>query len=186
MKKEFYISVDVETAGPYPERYSLLSIGACTFDRPRRTFYVELKPVNSDAMEEALKVCQLSMSELEANGLKPEEAMEKFETWLVEVVPEDFRPVFVAFNAAFDWMFVTHYFHHYLGRNPFGHDALDLKSFYMALHGVPWAETSMHFVAPRYLGERKLTHHALQDALNQADIFQRMLDANASAISRFS
>ena len=34
----------------------------------------------------------------------------------------------------------------------------------------------MRYVAPRYLEDRKLTHHALQDALDQAEIFQKMLD----------
>jgi DNA polymerase III epsilon subunit-like protein len=177
MKREFYISVDVETAGPYPERYSLLSIGACTLEHPRQSFYVELKPVNSNAIQSALDISHLSMNELDENGLEPGEAMAQFESWLETVVPQDHRPVFVAFNAAFDWMFVNSYFYRYLGRNPFGHAALDVKSFYMALHGVPWAETSMHYVAPRYLEDRKLTHHALQDALDQANIFHRMLDA---------
>lgn len=176
MKNDLYISVDVETAGPYPERYSLLSIGACTLEQPRRTFYVELKPVNGNAIQEALEISQLSMSELQENGLDPGEAMAQFERWLEEIVPQNHRPVFVAFNAAFDWMFVNHYFHHYLGHNPFGHAALDAKSFYMALHSVPWTKTSMRYVAPHYLGDQRLTHHALEDALNQADIFQRMLD----------
>jgi DNA polymerase III epsilon subunit-like protein len=177
MNSDFYISVDVETAGPYPGQYSLLSIGACSLDMPRRTFYVELKPINKDFTEEALEICQLSMSDLAQNGLEPEEAMEQFASWLQAVVPGGHRPVFVAFNAAFDWMFVAHYFHHYLGHNPFGYAALDVKTFYMALHGVSWMETSMRYVTPRYLGERSLSHHALQDALDQADIFQRMLDA---------
>lgn len=177
MNSDFYISVDVETAGPYPGQYSLLSIGACTLDIPRRTFYVELRPINKNFTEEALEICQLSMSDLEQNGLEAEEAMEQFESWLQTVIPDGHRPVFVAFNATFDWMFVAHYFHRYLGHNPFGHAALDVKTFYMALHGVSWVETSMRYVAPHYLGERSLSHHALQDALDQADIFQRMLDA---------
>jgi DNA polymerase III alpha subunit (gram-positive type) len=140
-------------------------------------FYVELKPASNDAIEAALEICQLSLSALAESGLEPEEAMAQFEAWLMAVVPQGQSPVFVAFNAAFDWMFVNHYFQHYLGRNPFGHSALDVKSFYMALHSVPWLETSMRYVSPRYLGDRKLTHHALQDALDQAEIFEGMLDA---------
>jgi DNA polymerase III epsilon subunit-like protein len=174
---EFYISVDVETAGPYPPRYSLLSIGACTLERPRRTFYVELKPVSSHAIEGALEVSQLSLSKLAESGLEPEEAMTRFEAWLKEVVPQDQKALFVAFNAVFDWMFVNQYFHTYLGHNPFGHAALDMKSFFMALHGVDWAETSMRHAAKTYLGNRKLTHHALQDALDQAELFEQMLEA---------
>lgn len=172
---ETYISVDIETAGPYPGEYSMLSIGACTVSEPRSTFYVEIKPVNDNATDEALLIHHLSLLRLKERGLEPSEAMARFETWLLEQTPPGQRPVFVAFNAAFDWMFITHYFHHYLGRNPFGHAALDVKAFYMGMAGVPWAETSMRYVSPRYLGNRDLTHHALRDALDQAEIFQKML-----------
>lgn len=177
MESDFYISVDVETAGPYPGRYSLLSIGACTLERPRHTFYVELKPVSNHAIQAAMEVSGLSLSALAESGLEPQAAMQQFEAWLKEVIPQGQKAVFVAFNAVFDWMFVNHYFHSYLGRNPFGHAALDVKSFYMALHGVAWAETSMRYVSPRYLGSRKLSHHALQDALDQAELFEKMLEA---------
>lgn len=100
--QETYISVDVETAGPSPGRYSLLSIGACTLAGPRRTFYVQLQPVNAEMLPEAFAVHGLALEDLAARGLPPAEAMERFEAWLAEVVPPGERPVFVAFNAPFD------------------------------------------------------------------------------------
>ncbi len=84
--------------------------------------------------------------------------------------------MFVAFNAAFDWMFTNYYFIHYLGHNPFGHTALDIKAFYMGWAGVPWSQTSWRFISPGYVEETQLTHHALQDALDQAKLFKNMLD----------
>jgi len=172
---EAYVSVDVETAGPNPSQYSLLSIGACLVADPQCTFYVELQPVNHRFTPEALAVSRLSLEELTEGGLPPVEAMACFETWLAAQVPSGRRPIFVAFNAPFDWMFVNDYFHRFLGRNPFGHAALDLKAFYMGLAGVRWSETTMRSVAARYLGNRKLTHHALRDAQDQAELFQKML-----------
>ena len=170
-----FISVDVETAGPNPADYSLLTIGACTiFGRPN-TFYVELKPVSMNALPEALAVSRLSMDRLAEYGMEPADGMRQFDNWLKEAVPEDQRPLFVAFNAPFDWMFVNDYFHRYLGRNPFGHASLDIKSFYMGLTGVTWPETSMRSVIQRYLGDQQLTHHALRDAMDQAEIFRKML-----------
>ena len=170
-----YISVDVETAGPNPSQYSLLSIGACTVSDPRHTFYVELQPVNDNALPEALAISGLSLEQLRENGLPPAEAMARFESWLDEMVPKSGRPLFVAFNAPFDWMFVNDYFHRYLGRNPFGHAALDIKALYMGLTGVTWSETSMQTVASRYLEDRPLIHHALRDAVDQAEILQKIL-----------
>ena len=45
----------------------------------------------------------------------------------------------------------------------------------MALVGVRWSETSMQYAAARYLDDRRLTHHALRDAQDQAELFQKML-----------
>jgi ribonuclease T len=170
-----YVSVDVETAGPNPSQYSLLSIGACLVCEPQRTFYVELQPVNDDAIPQALAVSGLSLEQLAQRGLPPVEAMARFEAWLAAEVPADQQPILVAFNAPFDWMFVNDYFHRFLGRNPFGFTALDLKAFYMGLTGVDWPETKMRYVAARYLSGRQLTHHALRDAQDQAELFRRML-----------
>ena len=102
------------------------------------------------------------------------------EDWLGAQVPSGRQPIFVAFNAPFDWMFVNDYFHRFLGRNPFGFAALDLKAFYMGLTGVHWSETRMRYVAGRYLGNHPLTHHALCDAQDQAGLFRKML-AEAAA-----
>jgi ribonuclease T len=172
---EGYVSVDVETAGPNPSQYSLLSIGACLVADIQHTFYVELQPVNDNFTSEALAVSRLSLQELAKRGLPPVEAMARFEAWLADEVPSGQRPIFVAFNAPFDWMFVNDHFYRFLGRNPFGHAALDLKAFYMGLTGVHWSETTMRYVAARYLSNRKLTHHALRDAQDQAELFRKML-----------
>jgi DNA polymerase III epsilon subunit-like protein len=178
---ETYVSVDVETAGPYPGEYSLLSIGACLVEEPGQAFYVELQPVNDNAVPEALAVCHLSLEELRARGAPPLDAMAQFAAWVESVTPPGTRPLFVAFNAPFDWMFVNDYFHRFLGQNPFGHHALDMKAYYMGQTGGRWADTSLHRIMAQYGGTRTLTHHALQDALDQAELFRRMLDGRRDA-----
>jgi len=170
-----YISVDVETSGPNPGQYSLLSIGACTLAEPRLTFYIELKPTSSNQIEEAVSITHLSLDQLTENGAPPHEAMASFEAWLHTTLPTT-SPIFVAFNAPFDWMFINDYFHRFLGHNPFGHNALDIKAFYMGLKRVPWKQTSLRDASHHYLFPHTLTHHALQDAIDQAGIFNRMLD----------
>ena len=65
--------------------------------------------------------------------------------------------MFVALNAPFDWMFINDYFHRYLGANPFGHSALDIKAYYMGLSGVTWSETSMKHISAHFLEEKHLT-----------------------------
>jgi ribonuclease T len=171
---ETYISVDVETAGPNPSQYSLLSIGACSVSDPENNFYIELQPLNDKLLPEAFAIHQLSLKALKSNGVPPPEAMAKFDTWLSGVGPEERKPVFVAFNAPFDWMFISDYFHRFLGHNPFGHSALDMKAFYMGLHGSSWKNTAMNRVAIDYLEGRQISHNALEDARDQAQIFTRL------------
>jgi len=173
--REMLISVDVETAGPNPSQYSLLAIGACSVFNPERNFYIELKPVNPAFRPEALESSGLSLEKLADVGTEPAEAMERFEGWLQKVVPTGAHPVFAGFNAPFDWMFVNDYFHRFLGHNPFGHAAIDIKSYYMGHAKVPWAETTMRFLGPRYLNQPALVHHALRDALDQGAIFRKLL-----------
>jgi DNA polymerase III epsilon subunit-like protein len=170
-----YISVDVETSGPNPSQYSLLSIGACTLTEPRRTFYAELQPVNPNFVPKALAISGLSMDQLAESGLQPREALARFESWLQTTLPPMTQPIFVGFNAPFDWMFVNDYFHRFLGHNPFGHKALDLKAFYMALKKVTWKQTSLHDISQDYPIPHSLTHNALQDAIDQAEIFKKMM-----------
>ncbi|HYO51085.1 MAG TPA: 3'-5' exonuclease [Chloroflexia bacterium] len=177
--REVYVSVDVETAGPNPGLYSLLSIGACLVAEPERTFYIELQPVNSNAEKEALAVHGLSLEKLRVAGVPPADAMAQFEAWLAREIPPPVRPLFVAFNAPFDWMFVNDYFHRFLGRNPFGHNAIDVKAYYMGLSGSYWADTSLDKLLPRYVGPAKLTHNALDDAKDQAAIFRVLLEEAA-------
>jgi hypothetical protein len=53
-KQEIFISVDVETAGPIPGEFSLLSIGACDVFEPAKTFACALRPVNRNFDPKAL------------------------------------------------------------------------------------------------------------------------------------
>lgn len=178
MNEEIFICVDVETAGPVPGDYAMLSIGACLVYDTANTFYIELKPDKDGVDQEALAIGGLDMDELRRKGAEPVEAMRAFADWIATVAPAPARPLFVAFNAPFDWMFINDYFHRYMGGNPFGHSALDIKAYFMGQMGVNWADTSMQRISSHFLEERRLTHNALRDAQDQAEIFLKILKAN--------
>jgi DNA polymerase III epsilon subunit-like protein len=170
-----YIIVDVEAAGPAPPTYALLSIGACTLAQPRSTFYIELQPDTLDVRAESLQVSGLSISELAANGTPPKAAMQAFADWAMQAVPKDAQPIFTAFNAPFDWMYTAYYFERYLGRNPFGHKALDIKALAMGHAALPWLATAHIELAERYGLPTELPHNALEDALIGADLLDALL-----------
>ena len=161
------VSVDVETAGPNPADYALLSIGACTLGSPKSKFYVELKPTTMNSESGSQVVHQLDLAQLAQTGERPEDAMRQFTDWLNEVIDSDQDPLFLGFNAPFDWMFVCDYFHRFTGHNPFGHSAVDIKSFLMGFNHLDWQSTSM-----AHLTTKKLRHNALEDAIDQADLFR--------------
>jgi ribonuclease T len=175
-KEESYISVDVEASGPIPGEYSMLSLGACLVGTPSISFYAELRPINERFVPEALAVGRLSLEQLELTGLDPFEAMRAFRQWVLETAGAR-RPVLVGFNATFDWQFINWYFHKYLGENPFGIGALDVKAYYMGLSGCSWRETASSRLPLQFQSTRDLTHNALDDAINQAEILEKLLAA---------
>jgi DNA polymerase III epsilon subunit-like protein len=179
--KEVFVSVDIEASGPSPSTGSLLSIGACLVTDLAQSLYLELRPLaGRDWSEEAARVHGLDRLRLERDGLSPEKAMEAFEAWLSQACGSDGRPIFVGFNAPFDWMFVADYFWQFRGRNPFGISGLDLKAYYMARAGVQrWAQTSRSHV-DSWLGfEPDHSHHALDDARGQAKLARALLKLDA-------
>jgi DNA polymerase III epsilon subunit-like protein len=182
--EEFIIVVDIEASGPSPGLNALLSIGACTLGENQKTFYIELQPDKKDFEPEAMAINQLSLDALSEEGISPKKAMQAFSNWIAEVTPGNCKPLFVAFNAPFDWMFINDYFHRYLGTNPFGYKALDIKAFFMGLYGTDWENTSHLKISQFYRKETEFTHHALQDALDEAKLFRIMLEESQNKNKR--
>ncbi len=179
MTSETWISVDVETSGPTPATGSLLAIGACLVQCPEEAIELLLRPdpeLPWDTDAEAIH--GLGRDDLLRDGLAPAVALATFEVWLGRVVPPGARPIFVALNAPFDWMFVADAAWRHLGRNPFGVSALDLKALYMGRHlddVDQWRDTSRVRMLERYPIELPHTHHALDDAREQAAICRALL-----------
>jgi ribonuclease T len=184
MAAETWISVDVETSGPTPHTGSLLAIGACLLANPDQGIELLLRPEpGMPWLEEAQAIHGLDRAELERDGLEPGAAMAALAAWIAEVVPPGSRPVMVALNAAFDWMFVADAFWRYLGHNPFGHGAIDIKALYLGrhLHEVDrWAETSRLHMRGRYPIDLPHTHTALDDAREQAHLCREILGRGAA------
>ena len=171
-KREVFFSVDVETSGPIPGEYSLLTIGACDVFNDTKTFECKLKPINHNVVPEALAVTGLSLEILEQEGLPPAKAMQNFHDWVQNVAGIDGKPIFVGFNAAFDWSFINYYFHLFLGHNPFGFAALDIKSLYMGAVNCSWEQTKSSQIGKKLNPKLSGTHDALQDARHQAELFR--------------
>lgn len=181
---DVYISADIEADGPIPGRYSMLSFGlvvAATFDgetfAPRsagETFYRELKPTGDECLPEAIAASGLDRDELLHSGAEPAQAMQEAAAW-VESVASGARPVLVGYPVVFDWMFLHWYFVAFCGESPFGFSgALDMKTIYQQKAQVPLDEAGRNDLPDELRATRPHTHNALDDAREQAEIFNKL------------
>jgi DNA polymerase III alpha subunit (gram-positive type) len=170
---EVYISVDIESAGPIPGKYSMLALGACEVGQTDKQFYIEIQPINDLFVPEAMNVIGRPLSDFEKSGVNAAAAMQKFVNW-IDQVGHKRTPVFVGFNGTFDWSFVNWYFHTYLKSNPFGFGGIDIKSYYMGLSGSSWKDTRSSRIPAEFKGNSPHTHNALDDAIEQAQMFELM------------
>ncbi|MEV5988675.1 exonuclease [Streptomyces sp. NPDC052051] len=188
-KSEFYVSADMEADGPVPGPFSMSSFGLAVagmhdgmafqaFDPTESTFYAELKPI-SDAYEpEALAVSGLDRSRLEREGQDPSQAMDAAATWLADVSDElRATPVFVAYPLSYDWMWMYWYFMRFANNgSPFGHSrCLDIKTLYATKSDSPITGSTKRSMPQQLLPTHPHTHDALDDAIEQAELFQNLM-----------
>lgn len=176
---EIYVSTDVETDGPIPGVYSMLSIGSAVYTAEKEYlggFTVNLEMLPGAAQHpDTMKWWQGQPDAWAAcrhEPLAPEDAMRKYLAWLKGLPGE---PVFVAYPAAFDFMFVCWYLNRFTGENPFGWHALDIKTFAMALTGRNFLDTVKRNMPRNWFDNLPYTHKALDDAISQGALFCNML-----------
>src|SRR5688500_12436095 len=101
----------------------------------------------------------------------PDVALRDYVAWL-DGLPG--KPVFVAYPAGFDFTFVYWYLIRFAGRSPFSHAALDIKSYAAALLKCRFRDATKRNMPRRWFGEKRHTHVALDDALEQGVLFMNM------------
>jgi hypothetical protein len=183
-RPDVYISADVETDGPIPGPYSLLSFGLCVagvFDgssyeavdpQERTTFYRELRPISNQYEAEALAVNGLDRSALCRHGTDPSEAMDDAADWVRSIAGER-RAVLVAYPVAFDWAFLYWYFVRFAASgSPFGYSScLDIRTLYQARAQTVFDLSGKRCMPSFLRPDRPHTHNALDDAIEQAQLF---------------
>jgi hypothetical protein len=185
---DVYFSVDVETDGPIPGPFSMLSMAmvyAGRFDGTRFqradnldcAFYRELRPISNDFQPEALEINRLDRDRLVREGIPPEVAMADAARWVRDVAA-DGEPVLVAYPLSFDWSWLYWYFVRFVREgSPFSHSrAFDIKTAFAVKAGIPVAEAGRSNLAPELRGSAPHTHHALDDAREQAEIFANLFE----------
>ncbi|HSO41015.1 MAG TPA: exonuclease domain-containing protein [Labilithrix sp.] len=172
-----YIMVDVETDGPIPPDYSMVSFGAVVVEPGlSRTFYGKLRPISDAWLPNALAVSGHSREDV-MRFEEPKVVMQRFADWLAALHPAGGgRIFFIADNNGFDWQFVNFYFHRFLGQNPFGHSSQNLGSLYKGMVKDTW-KTFKH------LRKTAHTHDPVDDAKGNAEALLHMKEEMGLKIS---
>jgi hypothetical protein len=187
MRREVYFSLDVETDGPSPGEFSMLSLGCVAFDwggNELSSFTDNLTRLHMHGDPDTMAWWRTQPDAWEAATKDPELpsiVMSNFVEWVERTSNlgpgSSGKPVALAYPAGFDWTFVYWYLRKFAGRSPFGFQCLDLKSFAAAKLGTPFRNTSKKTM-PRewFKGLPAHTHKAVDDAREQGLLFFRMRD----------
>jgi len=179
---EIYLSTDVESDGPIPGPNSMLSFASAAFLANKTllgTFSANLETLpgarpNPDTMawwrqhQDAYDATRVNLEE-------PAAAMKRYVEW-VKTLPG--TPVFVAYPAGYDFLFVYWYLMRFVGSSPFSHSALDIKTFAMAMLKCGYRDAVKRNMPKRWFDKWPHTHVALDDALEQGALFCNMLADN--------
>lgn len=185
-----YFSADVETDGPIPGPFSILSFAlvyAGSFDgrhfqRPdnyEQKLYKELRPISQNFEAEALCVNGLDRTRLCREGEDPETAMTEACRW-VRTIAGTAQPVLVAYPLSFDWSWLYWYFIRFSADgSPFAYSrCFDIKTAVAVKASIPISEAGRSRVDHALRSRHAHTHHAVDDAIAQAEIFANVFEWN--------
>jgi hypothetical protein len=180
---EVYVSTDIEADGPIPGPNSMLSFASAAFLADKTlagTFAANLETLPGAAGDPVTMAWWQQHAEAYAatrnDTEPPAQAMARYVAWL-KGLPG--KPVFVAYPAAFDFLFVYWYLIRFVGESPFSHSALDIKTYAMALLKTDYRDTVKRTMPRRWFDPtQEHTHVALDDALEQGGLFCNMLAEN--------
>lgn len=184
MPDEIYVSTDVEADGPIPGPHSMLSFASVALRADKTTigeFSVNLLPLAGAAPHARTMTWWAGFPEALAkareNQEEPAVAMPRYVKWLRDLPG---RIVFVGQPAGYDFMWVYWYLLRFCGDSPFGHSALDVKTYAMAMLKKPYRDCVKGALPEIWRDPLPHTHVALDDAREQGALFCNMLRANGA------
>ncbi|MSU77929.1 MAG: exonuclease [Gemmataceae bacterium] len=179
---EIYVSTDVETDGPIPGPHSMLSFASAAYRADKTliaTFSANLQLLPGATGDVRTMAWwaqnQATFDATRVDLEEPMEAMRRYVAW-VNALPD--TPVFVAYPAGFDFLFVYWYLIRFVGESPFSFSALDMKTYAMALLKKEYRQSVKKNMPKAWFDDFPHTHVALDDAIEQGALFCNMLAAN--------
>lgn len=186
---EIYVSIDVESNGPAPGLYSMLSLGLCAFEPFPEDGVHEVGSFSANlellphAMEHPETMAWWAKNpeayaRTRENVQDPREAMRKAVAW-AKGLPG--TPVLAGYPILYDGMFLLWYMHAFAGECPFGFSGVDVASYSMPVMHRAYRDCKVKNMPAHWLAGRRpgLKHVALDDARDQGRMLLNIMsDAN--------
>lgn len=179
-----YLSIDVETDGPVPGIYSMLSIGMAAFSLQNEVVWereLNLFPLEGASKDHKTmdwwkqEEQQAAWEHLMQDRQDPKEAFIRL-TAEIKELKKHYRVFTIAWPACFDWMFLHWYMHKFVGENPLGRRAKCADTYAWAISRTLHPNVSIDVLLEEWEDDRfKHTHRALDDAKEQGAKFINML-----------
>lgn len=183
-KPEIFVSVDIEADGPIPGPHSMLSIGAVAYNEDGEA--IAEYTANLDTLEGATPHPRMeawwqhfpeAWAAHRENTRPPEQVMPEFADW-VENLPGN--PIFTAWPATWDFMWIYWYLMRFTDRRSFGEHGIDMRSYAMGMRRRSFRECGKPYLPDRWFPEQEHNHIALDDAREQGELFINMRQENLS------
>ena len=190
---EIYFSTDVETNGPIPGPFSMLSLGSAAYRlRPDNTFVLlSTFSINFETLPYATEDTDTmnfwakhpdAYAATRQQTETPVAAMRRFVAWIDEVVSSQskdsdrkIRPVFVGYPAG-EAKRAAVKEPNQVPVNKHEIEALDAKTYAAAVLKTPYHRVGKREMPPHWFAaERPHTHVGIDDAIEQGEMFMRML-----------
>lgn len=182
------IIVDTETTGLYPEKNSIVSIGALDFCNPENWFYIECGVWNGAEFDEySLKINGFTKEQIKNCPISLETAIDNFLGWVKKIqIESDYDITLAGENPWFDINFLKNSAERYKLEWFFSHRAIDLHSISVNKHldknlKIPLnknkysnlkLDETLKFVG---IPEEPMPHNALTGAKVEAEAFSRII-----------
>lgn len=176
-----YFSIDIETDGPIPFDYSMISFASVAFvpsGRVLGAYEVNLDPIlgakqHPDTMKfwgrnpDAWDYCN-------SNTRDPKEAMPEFAAW-VEKHTLGSKRTAVCYPSGFDFTFLFSYLIRYAGKSPFMFSCMDMRSYVSAVRKVEYQKAGKSYWPKRWrVSSIPHSHRAIDDAAEQGLSFLKI------------
>jgi hypothetical protein len=164
-----HIVLDVESDGPCPGLFNMISFGLVSLADPQQSFLGEVAPVvESPGIAAAREVSGVTYEAQKAYA-EPGAVMLAAHQWLDKLTGGG-RPIFWSDNPAFDWQFWNWYCHRFLGGNPAGFSARRIGDLDAGRRQEP-----LNTAAWKKRRQTAHTHNPVDDARGNAEALRWIL-----------